>query len=154
MIDLKQIYESLICEGGASGHMSHIFEDPDLKFSDLKKIFTGLFKGKLAVEEKTDGQNLAVTMKNGIVGAARNKKSLENPMPVEDIEKMFEGKAEVKDAFVKSMKEVLQMPIEYKHSVLAPSSKEWVQYPSFKSGFSLKKLIQPNVELTKSNCLI
>ena len=44
------------------------------------------------------------------------------------------------------------MPIENKHSVLAPSSKEWVQYPSFKSGFSLKKLIQPNVELTKSNC--
>ena len=55
MIDLKQIYESLIYEGGASGHMSHIFEDPDLKFSDLKKIFTGLFKGKLAITEKTDG---------------------------------------------------------------------------------------------------
>lgn len=106
MIDLKQIYESLICEGGASGHMSHIFEDPDLKFSDLKKIFTGLFKGKLAITEKTDGQALAVTMKNGTVGAARNKKSLENPMPVEDIEKMFEGKAEVKDAFVKSMKDI------------------------------------------------
>ena len=58
MIDLKQIYESLICEGGASGHMSHIFEDPDLKFSDLKKIFTGLFKGKLAVEEKTDRKSV------------------------------------------------------------------------------------------------
>lgn len=47
-------YELLLC-GGASGHMSHLFEDPDLKFKDLKDIFTKLFKGKIAVSEKTDG---------------------------------------------------------------------------------------------------
>ena len=96
----------LVCEGGASGHMSHLFEDPDLKFSDLKKIFTQLFKGKLSITEKTDGQALAVTCKNGEVLASRNKKTLENPISLDEIEKMFEGRNEVKDAFVKSMRDI------------------------------------------------
>lgn len=56
---LKEAYDSasteILLEGGASGHMSHLFEDPDLKFKDLKDIFTKLFKGKLTVSEKTDG---------------------------------------------------------------------------------------------------
>ena len=53
MIDLREIItksynkysnQDLILAGGASGHMSHLFEDPDLKFKDLKDIFTKLFK--------------------------------------------------------------------------------------------------------------
>ena len=64
MINLREIIAKsynkysnydLILAGGASGHMSHLFEDPDLKFKDLKDIFTKLFKGKLTVSEKTDG---------------------------------------------------------------------------------------------------
>jgi hypothetical protein len=37
MINIKNIIQTsycntLLCEGGASGHMSHLFEDPDLTF--------------------------------------------------------------------------------------------------------------------------
>ena len=58
------IRESLIKEGGASGHMTHLFEDGSLTFGDLKNILKSLFSGKLRIEEKTDGQALAVTVKD------------------------------------------------------------------------------------------
>lgn len=108
MIDLKTLFEdnTIICEGGASGHMSHLFEDPDLTFKDLKDIFTKLFKGKLAVSEKSDGQNLTVTWKDGKLLAARNKATLKDPMTIDQVGKLFEGRGEVKDAFVNSMKDL------------------------------------------------
>ena len=51
---LNQAYtgNQLLCCGGASGHMQHIFEDPDLTFKELKDIFTKLFTGKIGIEEK------------------------------------------------------------------------------------------------------
>ena len=52
MIELNSIWNELIVEGGASGHMQHIFEDPDLTFKELKDIFTKLFTGKIGIEEK------------------------------------------------------------------------------------------------------
>ena len=107
---LKEAYDSasteILLEGGASGHMSHLFEDPDLKFKDLKDIFTKLFKGKLTVSEKTDGQNLTVTYKDGKLGAARNKATLKEPMSIEELEKKFDGRGEIKNAFVNSMKDL------------------------------------------------
>ena len=111
MINLTEIFkiqtekELLVC-GGASGHMSHLFEDPDLTFKDLKDIFTKLFKGKLAISEKSDGQNLTVTWKDGKLLAARNKATLKDPMTIDQVGKLFEGRGEVKDAFVNSMKDL------------------------------------------------
>lgn len=51
---IKENYEDLdlVLAGGASGHMSHLFEDPDLTFKQLKDIFTKLFKGKIGITEK------------------------------------------------------------------------------------------------------
>lgn len=103
---IKNSFEQIILEGGASGHMRHIFEDPDLTFKQLKDIFTKLFKGKIGIVEKTDGQALAITYKDGEVKAARNKATLKNPMSISEIEKMFEGRGEIKDAFVKSMTDI------------------------------------------------
>ena len=105
---IRESYEDLdlVLAGGASGHMSHLFEDPDLTFKQLKDIFTKLFKGKIGITEKTDGQALAVTYKDGEVKAARNKATLKDPMPIADVEKMFEGRGEIKDAFVKSMSDI------------------------------------------------
>lgn len=104
---LKENIATLVCEGGASGHMTHLFEDPDLTFSELKSIFTSLFTGKISIEEKTDGQALAITYKNGEFGAARNKATLQNPMSLEKLEALFEGRGEIKDAFVTSMKDMI-----------------------------------------------
>lgn len=113
MLDLRKLVSEsfknsavLVCEGGASGHMTHLFEDPDLSFNDVKKILTDIFKGKLEIEEKTDGQNLAVTWKDGKLGAARNKATLKDPMSIEDVATKFEGRGPIRDAFVKSMTDV------------------------------------------------
>ena len=93
-------------EGGAQGHMSHIFEDPDLTFGDLKKIFQGIFSGDIIIDEKTDGQNLTITYKDGQVLAARNKATLKNPLTIEELSKKFEGKDGVRAAFINSMKDI------------------------------------------------
>ena len=71
--------EGLLLEGGAYGHMSHPFDDMDLTFGDLKNIIKGALNGDLGVvREKTDGQALAISWKNGRLIAARNKGHLEN----------------------------------------------------------------------------
>lgn len=56
--------ESLIREGGASGHMTHLFEDGSLTFGDLKQILKSLFSGKLRIEEKCLAPDSIVYLKN------------------------------------------------------------------------------------------
>ena len=38
---------SLIVEGGAAGHMSHVFEDMDLTFGELKEMLNAVFSGEV-----------------------------------------------------------------------------------------------------------
>ena len=56
------LYEDLILEGGAAGHMSHPFDDRSLTFGDFKKLIEAGLSGELNFEEdpteKTDGQNV------------------------------------------------------------------------------------------------
>ena len=54
----------LLCCGGASGHLRHLFEDPDLTFKQLKDIFTKLFQGKISIQEKCLAPNTVVTLKH------------------------------------------------------------------------------------------
>jgi hypothetical protein len=42
-------------------HMSHIYENPNLTFSEIKDIFIRASEGKLEGTEKTDGQNMLVS---------------------------------------------------------------------------------------------
>ena len=74
-LNLKpDLNESLLLEGGAYGHMSHPFDDMDLTFGDLKDIISKALNGDLGVvREKTDGQALAISWKNGRLISARNK---------------------------------------------------------------------------------
>lgn len=60
--------------GGAAGHMSHIYEDLDLTFGDLKQILKDIVDSKVELFEKIDGQNLFVTFDPdaGKIFAARN----------------------------------------------------------------------------------
>lgn len=85
--------ESLILEGGAAGHMMHPFDDHSLTFADLKKIVISALQGELNFEEepteKTDGQNLFVTFKDGKALFARNKGQLMAPIDVKGIVDMF-----------------------------------------------------------------
>ena len=65
-----------IQEGGCYGHLSHPFENNELTFGDMKEIcnltINGLFTTDHMVSEKTDGQNLMVSWKDGHLIAARN----------------------------------------------------------------------------------
>jgi len=87
---------SMITEGGAAGHMAHPYDDHSLTFGDMKEIVARALEGRLdiesAVTEKTDGQNIQVTWKNGQPGFARNKGTVINPMTPEQIVADFERK--------------------------------------------------------------
>jgi hypothetical protein len=93
----------MIKEGGAAGHMAHPYDDHALSFGDVKEIISRALGGYLdieeAVTEKTDGQNIQVTYKNGQIGFARNKGTVINPMSVQEIQAKFGGRGPISDAF-------------------------------------------------------
>jgi hypothetical protein len=107
----ENINESLILEGGAYGHMAHPFDDMDLTFGDLKDIISKALNGDLGVvREKTDGQALAISWKNGRLIAARNKGNLANAganaMGIEDVASKFAGRGGLTDAYNFAMKDL------------------------------------------------
>ena len=96
--------------GGAGGHMNHPFDDRDLTFAEMKELVHLSLQGKLNIEsdvtEKTDGQNLAVTYKDGKVGAARNKATIREPMDINAVASKFEGRGDIEKAFTFSMRDL------------------------------------------------
>ena len=100
-----------INEGGAYGHMAHPFDDMNLTFGDLKNIITGALQGELQLtREKTDGQALAISWKNGRLIAARNKGHLANAganaMGIEGVASKFGGRGGLTDAYNFAMKDL------------------------------------------------
>ena len=93
----------LLTEGGAGGHMAHPYEDHGLTFNEMKELIARALEGQLdieeAVTEKTDGQNLQVTWKNGQVGFARNKGTIKNPLTTQELISKFEDRGPISDAF-------------------------------------------------------
>ena len=91
------VNETLILEGGAAGHMSHPFDNKQLTFGDFKKLIQSGLSGELNFEEepteKTDGQNLFVTVRDGQAMFARNKGQMKNPLDLNGIITMFTGHA-------------------------------------------------------------
>ena len=86
----------LITEGGAAGHMAHPYDSHGLTFNDMKELVARSLSGRLdieeAVTEKTDGQNIQVTWKDGQPGFARNKGTIINPLTPEQLIADFERK--------------------------------------------------------------
>ena len=108
----ESVTESLIMEGGAYGHMNHPFDiSMNLTFGDLKKIINNALDGKLGVvKEKTDGQALAISWKNGRLIAARNKGHLANgganALDMNALASKFAGRGELSDAYNFAMKDL------------------------------------------------
>lgn len=86
--------QPLLLEGGAAGHMNHPFDDKGLTFGDFKSIIDAGLRGELNFEEdpteKTDGQNVWATIKDGEVKFARNKGESMNPMSLSDFKQKFQ----------------------------------------------------------------
>lgn len=107
----ESVNKTIISEGGAYGHMSHPFDDMDLTFGDLKKIIKGALTGNLELtREKTDGQALAISWKNGRLIAARNKGHLANAganaMGIEDVASKFANRGGLTDAYNFAMRDL------------------------------------------------
>ncbi len=68
----------LLLEGGAAGHMNHLYDNGDLTFAKLIEIFNAAAEGKLEGTEKTDGQNLMISysVKDGRAKGVRNKSEI------------------------------------------------------------------------------
>jgi hypothetical protein len=108
----KSVKESLIMEGGAYGHMNHPFDSSiNLTFGDLKTIVNKALDGNLGVvREKTDGQALAISWKNGRLIAARNKSHLANAgadaMDASGVAAKFGNRGGLTDAYNFAMKDM------------------------------------------------
>jgi len=137
------LYENLLLEGGAYGHMAHPFDDSNLRFADIKKMIDLGLQGKLDLEssvtEKTDGQNLMVTWKDNKLKAARNKTTLKEPLDINAVKKMFAGRGDIEKAFVYAMHD-----LENAISKLSDKQKEKI----FKGGraFMNLEIIYPATE--------
>ena len=112
--NLERNGKELLLMGGAYGHMSHPFDDKDLTFKDLKNIITLGLGGQLNrednVTEKTDGQNLMISWKDGKLISARNKGHIKNKgetaLSIKDVESKFKGRGDIRDAFVYAVRDL------------------------------------------------
>ena len=73
----------------------------------LRKLsLEGKLNLETGVQEKTDGQALAITFKDGKVGAARNKTTIKNPMDINAVKMKFAGRGEIEKAFSFAMQDL------------------------------------------------
>lgn len=90
-------------EGGLAGHMNHPYDRHELTFADMKEMIARALEGRLdienAVTEKTDGQNIFMTVKDGQVKFARGTKERVNPLTVQELQSKFAGRGAISAAF-------------------------------------------------------
>ena len=107
--DLEPLFE-----GGAYGHLTHPFEDLGLTMTDVKDMIDvtvqGAFGPENFVQEKTDGQQLSISWKNGQLIAARNKSHLknagENAMTAADLAAKFKDRGDIEVAYNTAMRDL------------------------------------------------
>ena len=109
----KEIQTPLF-EGGAYGHLNHPFDDIDLTMNDMMDMINSTVYGSFSpdnfVQEKTDGQQLSVSWKDGQLVAARNKSQLknsgENALTIQGVADMFKGRGEIETAYNAAMNDM------------------------------------------------
>ena len=139
-----------LTEGGASGHMLHVYEDPDMTFGDLKKIFRDILSEDLICTEKVDGLALSVTYKDGEIYGARNKSTLKNPLTVDEIAEKFVGRGALYDAFYNAM-------IDLENAFDSLSDEEKQQFFNDGKNFLSMEVVFPatrNVVYYNDRCLL
>jgi hypothetical protein len=110
--DYNQFSDFLVLnEGGAYGHLSHPFEDINLTLQDLRDMIDTTIEGAFGPEnfvwEKTDGQQISISWKDGRLIAARNKKHIrnagENALTLDGIAELFKGRGDIEIAYNAAM---------------------------------------------------
>lgn len=115
--------------GGLGGHVDHLYDNPDLSFTDMIKIMTAASNGEITGGEKLDGQNLFVSysVKDGKAKAARNVGNVKKGgMDAEALAAKFAGRGTLERAFNGAFEAfvdaVQQMPDDVKIRVFGPDA--------------------------------
>jgi hypothetical protein len=149
---VKKLNESIIVplnEGGAYGHLAHPFEDIGLTFLDLEEMLqttvNGAFGPENFVQEKTDGQQLSISWKNGQLISARNKSHLknhgENALNSITIAELFVGRGDIEIAFNAAMKDLTA-------SISSLSEKDKLKFFNEGQKFASVEIITPVTQNT------
>jgi len=95
---------TLIIEGGAAGHLFHLYDNKDLTFAELKQVLSMAAEGKLQrVTEKLDGVNLVFTWDESVgdVRVARTGNDISSGgMDAKALAAKFAGRGSIEKAFV------------------------------------------------------
>ena len=89
--------------GGLGGHVDHLYDNPDLTFTDMVKIMIAASSGEIEGAEKMDGQNLFVSysVKDGKAKAARNVgNAKKGGMDALELADKFSNRGSIKEGFV------------------------------------------------------
>lgn len=90
-------------EGGAVGHLQHLYDNLDLTFGEIKELLTSAAEGRLeSVTEKLDGLNLVFSWDVSVndLRVARNSGDIKNGgMNAQEIAAKFRNRGNLEDAF-------------------------------------------------------
>ena len=115
--------------GGLGGHVDHLYDNPDLSFTDMIKIMTAASNGEITGGEKLDGQNLFVSysVRDGKAKAARNVGNVKKGgMDADALAAKFAGRGTLEKAFNGAFEAfvdaVQQLPDDVKLKVFGPDA--------------------------------
>ena len=118
-----------ITEGGVAGHMNHLYDNPNLTFKEMKKIFQAASAGELEGTEKTDGQNLQLSydINTNTARAARNKGNIKDGgLDAAGLAKKFGGRGALETAFTEAFaafeETVGRLSIEEREEIFGPNT--------------------------------
>ena len=118
-----------LTEGGVAGHMNHLYDNPNLTFREMKKIFQAASAGELEGTEKTDGQNLQLSydINTGTARAARNKGNIKDGgMDAAGLAAKFGGRGALETAFTEAFaafeETVGNLSIEEREEIFGPNT--------------------------------
>ena len=118
--------------GGVAGHMSHLYDNPNLSFSKMKEIMALVSEGDLEAEEKVDGQNLflSYSLEDGKAKGARNKGNLRaGGLDATELATKFSGRGNLEktfnDGFSSFEKAVEALSDKEKYYIFGPDANIW-----------------------------
>ena len=118
--------------GGLYGHMYHLYDNPDLSFSDLYDIINKASSGKLIGTEKTDGQNLYVSFSipKDKAAAARNKGEIKpGGIDADQLGDKFKGRGPLEYSFADALRAfesfARNLSTEMQNELFGASANRW-----------------------------
>ena len=118
--------------GGLAGHMSHLYDNPNLTLGEIEDIFIKASSGQLVGTEKTDGQNifLSYSVKRGRPVAARNLGNIKDGgMSAKALADKFGGRGDLEKSFNDSFRvfadAVRRFSIEEQLDIFGPDANIW-----------------------------